>query len=301
MKFQSSSLATAIGMNRYEKISKEFERLWRATSSQTFTRAFEKASTKDTQTAIDTAIATIPSGLERVIQAKKMGERAMCTVTVSQNKTEILDKIDEDSKTLTKQKKNLDQAGVDTTEIQKKIEACEIVKAEVTKSVNTNYGTHREIDSVQLYEQQEGVTVIRDNKSCWKTREIASDISLIGRVDGLINNDCVLEVKNRTKKRNLFDSISPLENVQVQAYLFLFDRPRAILLQCFRDSGDTTLKPIAIAKDDVFWNETVVKRMQACARIISEVCTDENKALNYSSMTAEERERFLAHEITQTS
>ena len=105
MKFQSSSLATAIGMNRYEKISKEFERLWRATSSQTFTRAFEKASTKDTQTAIDTAIATTPSGFERVRQAKKMGERAMCTVAVSQNKTEILDKIDEDSKTLTTQKK----------------------------------------------------------------------------------------------------------------------------------------------------------------------------------------------------
>ena len=297
MKFQSSSLATAIGMNRYEKISKEFERLWKATSVLTFMTAFERAATKDIQTSIDVAIATTPGAFNQVRQAKQMGERSMCTVAVSQNKIEVLKDVEEESKSLKDKKVALDKKGEDTTEVEKKLEACGLVKAEITKSVNTNYGTHRENDGIVQYEQQEGLTVMRDNKACWKLKDLTPTISLIGRVDGLISDDCVLEVKNRTKKRNLFDSISPLENVQVQSYMFLFDRPRAVLLQCFREAGKNTLKAIQVEKDDDFWNGRVVTRMKACARLLEAVCNDEEKAMHYSNMSMEDREAFLVKNI----
>ena len=297
MKFQSSSLATAIGLNRYEKISKEFERLWKATSLVTFTAAFTKASTKDVQTAIDVAIATTPGATGQVEQAKQVGEKSTCTVAVSQNKAEVLKDVEQESKSLKEQKVTLEKEGADTAEVEKKLEKCGLVKAEITKSVNTNYGTHRENDGIVQYEQQEGIRVMRENKACWKLKDVTSTISLIGRVDGLIGDDCVLEVKNRTRKRNLFDSISPLENVQVQSYLFLFDRPRAILLQCFREAGNNTLKAVQVARDDDFWKDTVVTRMLACARLIEDVCNDEEKAIHYTNMTVEEREAFLVENI----
>lgn len=265
----------------------------------TFTSAFNKALNEDIQTTIDSAIAIAPGGIERVKKAKQMGEKAMSTVAVEQNKMEILKEVDAESKKLCNEKEDLGKRNVDTSEIQKKIEACKLVKAEITKSVNTQYGTHRERDSITQYEQQHSVAVIRENKWCWKSREIAPDIFLIGHVDGLIDKDCVLEVKNRTRKRNLMDSISPLENVQVQAYLFLFERPRAILLQCFRESEDTTLKPIEVVRDEKFWNETVVRRMQACAKVLSDICNNQEEAVKYSSMSADEREAFLIQMIVK--
>ncbi len=300
MKFQSSSLATAIGMNKYERISKEFERLWKATSLQSFTSAFLKASTKDIQTSIDVAIATTPGAFERVKEAKQMGEKSMCSVAVTHNKVEALKTMEEETNNLKVKQEALKQEGADTKEIEAKIQACGLVKAEITKSVNTNYGTHRENDGIVQYEQQEGVTVLRENRACWKLKEVTPKISLIGRVDGLIDDDCVLEVKNRTRKRNLSDSISPLENVQVQSYLFLFDRPRAVLLQCFREAGNNTLKAIQVEKDEVFWN-TVVKRMQACADILEEVFEDEVKAKLYANMSTEEREAFLVERIVSNT
>ena len=231
--------------------------------------AFERAATKDIQTSIDVAIATTPGAFNQVRQAKTDGREGLCVLwPCLKNKIEVLKDVEEESKSL-KDKKSCSGQKKERTrrKSKKKLEACGLVKAEITKSVNTNYGTHRENDGIVQYEQQEGLTVMRDNKACWKLKDLTPTISLIGRVDGLISDDCVLEVKNRNEEEKISSTRSRLSRTCKCNRTCSSSTVRAqSCYNVFREAGKNTLKAIQVEKDDDFWNGRVMTRMKSMCK-----------------------------------
>ena len=61
-------------------------------------------------------------------------------------------------------------------------------------------------------------------------------VYLRGKVDGM-NQDCVVETKNRTNR--LFNHIPNYEKIQLNCYMFLTDKERAIHIECYNHTQNS--------------------------------------------------------------
>ena len=182
-------------------------------------------------------------------------------------------------------------AGAEFVKVDKQLQATQKVAEELKKAVRTTFGTAREADVVTRYEASAGVKVLRDTK-CYSKDLDGIDARFGGRVDGLIAGDCVLEIKNRVSR--LFTSVPLYEMVQVQAYMELLDRPRAILLQCLRKGGEVCLQSTEISRDRKMWKGTVLPRLAAFVAALEAVASDPlTTGKGYAELDDEARDAFL--------
>ena len=188
-------------------------------------------------------------------------------------------------------------SGKALVDVEERIKAAGAVKAEVCKVARTTFGSTQEADAIALYEAQQGITVRRSNrffKASLTAPSGAKDTIAIygGRVDGLIGDDAVLEVKNRTRK--IFDPLPTYELVQVQAYMQLLARPRAILLQCLKTRSSVELHSQEITRDDVFWQDKVLPPLSAFVSVLTTLMQDTDLATEtYAALDDDMRQEFV--------
>jgi len=80
-------------------------------------------------------------------------------------------------------------------------------------------------------------------------------IIIRGKCDGM-NDEYVVETKNRTRK--LFNMIPDYEKVQLNAYMFLVEKEKALHIECYNEDQNS----IEYDFDKVFWDECLNKVIQ---------------------------------------
>jgi len=148
-----------------------------------------------------------------------------------QNTKETLEKHDSIFKKILEESK---QNGIELNETDIKT-----LEQSVQKNLKTNFGIQKESPSLDWYEQTFKKKLIR-NPSLSKKKWIEVDdwnIYIQGKFDGMEEDlQTIIEIKNRM--RGCFKILKPYEQVQVDAYHYIFNVPNVHLIECWRKKDD---------------------------------------------------------------
>ena len=121
------------------------------------------------------------------------------------------------------------------------------------RKVQTEFGKVTENSAIARFQQAFGQTVLVD--SSLKVAHI-DGLVFQGRIDGLLEDGTVIEVKNRVNR--LFRTVREYERMQVLTYLELLDRPSALLVESYKDQ----LLWHRVDRDTVWWRQHVLAPLQ---------------------------------------
>lgn len=136
------------------------------------------------------------------------------------------------------------------TEYQERVvRKCDKATERQHRTANQGYGVRTEDSAIRLFETKYGFKVIGQQRVCVGTY---GDITLVGKVDGMLEDGTVIEVKNRQNK--LFNSIPLWEKIQLQTYLHLCNASSGFL--CQRKDGEINF--MVETRDIDWWLTTVL-------------------------------------------
>lgn len=130
-----------------------------------------------------------------------------------------------------------------------------VIQNSLHNLTKTNYGQQQENAVVLLYSQIHKMKV-RDQQKYVRKKIAFSELyewHITGRVDGIREDNTLVEVKNRVNK--LFMTLKPYENIQVQIYLHLLKLKKGHLVECYKHNDETEMNVIEVAYDTKIWKE----------------------------------------------
>ena len=125
------------------------------------------------------------------------------------------------------------------------------LEGSVKQDLRMKRGNIKEDNNLDKTEKKSNI-VITDRNSQMYEKLLYSDpdgkyqVILRGKVDGM-NDEYVVETKNRT--RRLFNMIPEYEKVQLNAYMFMTGKDKAIHIECYNDQQNQT----EYGFDKLFW------------------------------------------------
>ena len=131
------------------------------------------------------------------------------------------------------------------------------LEGSVKQDLRMKRGNIKEDNNLDKTEKKSNI-VITDRNSQMYEKLLYSDpdgryqVILRGKVDGM-NNEYVVETKNRT--RRLFNMIPEYEKVQLNAYMFMTGKEKAIHIECYNDQQNQTEYDF----DKLFWDSCLDK------------------------------------------
>ena len=129
-------------------------------------------------------------------------------------------------------------------------------------------GSVNEQKSLQASEKKNKV-IITDRNSTLYYKPLFEDASccviLQGKIDGMIDNDTVVESKNRA--RRLFYKIPAYEKVQLEAYMFLTETEKALHIENYNETTNESY----YYHDETFWNECKEKIVEFTTTMLAEL------------------------------
>lgn len=139
-----------------------------------------------------------------------------------------------------------------------------ILKECLTSKVNTSFGTKNENKGLQKYIQttHEQVKTIHRffKKDLFKTKQY--NWSIGGKIDGIDNDETtIIEIKNRVHK--LFYKLRDYEKVQIFAYMFMLNKKKSKLVECFQNDNDCDINIINVEFDDIYWENEIETKIIA--------------------------------------
>ena len=78
-------------------------------------------------------------------------------------------------------------------------------------------------------------------------------IIIRGKCDGEIKDECIVETKNRSKR--LFNMIPDYEKVQLNAYMFMTGKEKALHIECYNEEQNS----VEYDFDKLFWEDCLDK------------------------------------------
>ena len=133
----------------------------------------------------------------------------------------------------------------------KNIPTLKCLESAVKQDIRMKRGNIKENSNLDKTQAKRNI-IIKERNSKMYERELYNDpegkfnIVIKGKVDGM-NDDCVVETKNRTKR--LFNSIPDYEKVQLNSYMFLTDKEKSLQIECYNETQNSTEYPL----DKLFW------------------------------------------------
>lgn len=120
-------------------------------------------------------------------------------------------------------------------------------------TVNTKNGLDKEKSTIEIFEHKKNVIVTNKNDKIYNifinkphNKLIIHNIILNGAVDGIVNNEYIVEIKNRQKR--FFDEIPIYEKIQIIVYMKLLNLYKCYHVQRFKD--DIIITEIKYTKDE---------------------------------------------------
>ena len=132
-------------------------------------------------------------------------------------------------------------------------------------------GNVNEKKSLDTSEKKNKIKITERNDVLYQKCLFKNDnctIILQGKIDGMLNNDTVVESKNRA--RRLFYKIPNYEKVQLEAYLYLTETEKALHIENFNETTNESY----YYHNENFWNECKEKIIQFTIQMISELSSE---------------------------
>ena len=131
------------------------------------------------------------------------------------------------------------------------------LEGSVKQDLRMKRGNIKEDNNLDKTEKKSNIVITDRNsqmyeKLLYKDPNERYQVILRGKVDGM-NDEYVVETKNRT--RRLFNMIPDYEKVQLNAYMFMTGKEKAIHIECYNDQQNQT----EYGFDKLFWKDCVDK------------------------------------------
>lgn len=243
-KLYASDFAKYIDRSPFDSVGKAAKNLLKKQYPIIFEEALERCSAVDVASHVEEAIQTIQKDLSNVVEKESFTEISTGVTTLSDKVTQVL------------AEKNIQ--GVSKEDVQ----------SAVRSAVYTQRGTRDEDKGLNKYETKTKSQVSQRNSKFYKRYVKYKHFSgkereflVGGRVDGITEDNVLVEVKNR--QRRLFNEVRDYEMVQVQLYLLLTGCEKCHLIECLGSESIThTIHP-----DLSYWNQMLLDAKQFVQRM----------------------------------
>jgi hypothetical protein len=243
----ASDLAVVIGVNKYQKLSETIIKLWQ----KSFPIDYENtvSNLKKQHSVNLTPKETDIQYIKRI--------QDECNINLQDKVNECLNTKDT-SKLLNNRNqilKEIDKNNTLDPEIKRDF------KKSLESVTNKAFGTINEKSVIEHYMSKSGKKVICDSKFIRKELCTYKDIkwSLGGKIDGITEDNIVIEVKNRIYK--LFYEMRDYEKPQIQTYMYILGLPKGHLVESFKRGGDIQMNIIEEDFDQEYWTTVIMSRL----------------------------------------
>lgn len=243
----ASELAVIIGINKYQKLSEMIIKLWQ----KNYPIDYENVTT-NIKHKHDIKI----SPKETDIQCLK---RIQDDVNIDLN-----DKVNNCLK-MKDTKELLNERNKIMKEIEKNDNIDHQTKKEFQKSLenvtNKVFGTINEKSIIEYYTDKTNKKVICHTKFLRKDLCTYKDIkwSIGGKIDGITDDNIVIEVKNRIYK--LFGTMRDYEKPQIQSYMYMLGVNKGHLVESLKKNGGIEINILEEDFDIQYWNDIILHRL----------------------------------------
>ena len=134
------------------------------------------------------------------------------------------------------------------------------LEVSVKQDLRMKRGNVKEDKNLDKTEKKRNIKIDNRNEQMYE-KELYIDpdrhyhIILRGKIDGM-NDDYVVETKNRT--RRLFNKIPEYEKVQLNAYMYMTGKDKALHIECYNEDQNQT----EYGFDKIFWEGCLDKVIQ---------------------------------------
>lgn len=243
----ASELAVVIGVNKYQKLSDIIIKLWQ----KNYPIDYENTITTVKKTH-NVKLAPTETDIQYI---KRVQDE--CNLNIQDKINECLNT--KDTSNLLNNRNQILKEIEQNNNINKEIK--DDFKKSLESVTNKAFGTINEKSVIDYYMEQSGKKVICDTRFIRKQLCTYKDIkwSLGGKIDGITEDNVVVEVKNRIYK--LFYVMRDYEKPQIQTYMYILGLPRGHLVESFKRGGEIQLNIIEENFDENYWNDFIMKKL----------------------------------------
>ena len=129
----------------------------------------------------------------------------------------------------------------------------EKLEKSIIEMTNTNFGIKNENKSIHIYTQLTGLPVLRLNDFYKKILLKEKDYSWFigGRIDGILENRTVIEIKNRMHK--LFNKVKDYEKVQTYCYMYILDTNTSEIVETYMNGKTPEASILEVNYEEEYW------------------------------------------------
>lgn len=240
-----TDLASLCGMDHYNNWSKSICKIWKQIYPDDFKKCSEFINNNNISCVTDSTYTKIKkletlSGTKSRISSqvyKINQQRDKSTTVLRQNQSKVEHNILKCNKMNEKQKQ-------------------EMLKL-VNTATNVVYGTRNEHIGINEFESRTGKQITSSQNKVihpWAEDTLINGDKiqwvLTGKIDGLTNNNEIVEIKNR--QRCLFNAIRDYENCQIQVYLNILDLEKAYLVEVIHNNEQPDVNILETVKDTTY-------------------------------------------------
>ena len=259
----ASDLAIITGHNKFKKIVEIIQKIWERNFPDDYQNTLKLISDKNLNLRLD------ETDLE-------------CITRISNNNNLNLNLNNCLSST------NLEQLSKTKNEIINQCKSLDtkqkqIIKDSLNNVTNTNFGTKHENYAINKYSNLLNTKVIKLDKFFKRDLVTYKNYNWIigGKIDGLREDNIVVEVKNRINK--LFLSLRDYEKVQVYAYLYILDSNEAHLVEFLNKNNDPKINILEVIYNQTFWENEILAKIYKFIKFFHKFL--ENDALKVMLLT----------------
>ena len=241
----ASELAIITGHNKYEKIQKAIDTV--LNRSKIVKKYIPKSKVEEKLLAL--------SENEIVVIKKELNLEGNATLKQVEN--------------MIKQQVMTKSLNENISENESRVKADEVLKAmptlnkclegSVKQDLQMRRGNIKEDRNLDKTQQKRNITIDSRNAQMYE-KELYVDpnkqfnVILRGKIDGM-NDEYLVETKNRTKR--LFNMIPDYEKVQLNAYMFMTGKEKALHIECYNEDQNS----VEYDFDKLFWDDCLSKIM----------------------------------------
>ena len=247
----ASQVAACIGRHRYKSTADAFEELWRRTLPSSYYDALSRNKVLNEEQHVAELCKKHPC-IDSILQ--------VAHVPTCKTSADVSSHVKE----LTRQAPTL---APDETQR---------VEDAVKRAIFTTYGTEHESAAIEMVYARFGIRVRLDD-SLYRTQIAEIDgipIHISGRVDGLTEDNKIIEIKNRV--RRLFSKAPEYEIIQCQTYMHLVNSNATCLIECLKTNQKDAneMNCIHIERDESIWNQSILPRAKSLGTFLLRVLGD---------------------------
>lgn len=274
IKFSVSNLYVIMNLNYFKKFDKVIFDTWKKFNNEDYIKysnIIKNLKTDDNQSII-------PKNLTSGQQIKKYEEKynfnisneikkcqnSLSTTEINKRKEEIINSIPE--------------------KIQKKEK--EEIKKLINDSSNTVFGTKNENNAIKQFEISKCCKVLEMQKCfyiCAINNHITNNnkkisLGLVGKIDGLTQNNEVIEIKNRVKKH--FKILRNYEKPQIMTYLWMNNSKKGYLVENLKTQKEDNLHIIDVNYEDNYYENEILPHLKRYINFFNDFMENEEWKLD---------------------